>query len=271
MSDPRNITEWLQQLEIPWLVSGPNGRADVTSYGTVLDGQVALVKAAVKARFPELAPADALPYLASERGLLQGGTIGGGPSESNSAFGTRLKQAWDVPGWPVAGTPYAILIQLYYSLGYTNVIIAQQNGLIYGLVASPTGDPDTDLDIETAAPLITPATPGPDREDQKTIPAGTPWWYFDDKTDFCSRFVVIFPSPLPAWWTDIENPPTQTSAPSLSEVNAIRKIIQQWRNAEATCVGIIVSTSGLLWGYPQDQVWGAATGNWGGTTVVYSP
>ena len=113
--NPTTITEWLQNLAIPWLVAGANGKADVTSYGTVMDGQVALTKLAVKARMPDLAPSDALVHIGNERGLIQGGSIAG-TSESNTAFATRLKQAWDL-AWPYAGTPLAILLQLYYAFG----------------------------------------------------------------------------------------------------------------------------------------------------------
>lgn len=265
--NPTSITEWLQNLPIPWLVAGLNGTADVTSYGTVIDQQIALTKLAIKARFPDDAPADALVHIGHERGLIQGGSIAGS-SESNADFATRLKTAWDT-AWPYAGTPLAILLQLYYSLSYTNVAIVQQNGLVYTLTTPPNADPTTSLVISNADLLTAPAAPQPPAT--KTIPVGNPWWRFDDNTDFCSRFAVIFGSPLPASWTSIVNPPTVSSAPSLSEVNAIRAIIQQWRNAEATCMGIYVQSSGKLWGWPLSENWGAATGNWGGTSVVFTP
>lgn len=268
MSDAASITEWLQQLPIPWLVSGPNGRADVTSYGTVLDGEVALTKLAVKARMPELTPADGLPHIGNERGLIQGGSIAG-TAEADADFRRRLKKAWD-NAWPYAGTPLAILLQLYYSLGYTDVAIVQQNGVIYTLT-TPLGsedDPLADLVITSAGTLEAPAMPGAGAT--KTIPIGSAWWRFDDNTDFCSRFAVVITT-APADWTSVVNPPTSSSAPSLNEVNLIRQIIQRWRNAEATCVGIYARLTGKLWGIPASQVWGAATGNWGGTSVVFTP
>jgi hypothetical protein len=222
-----------------------------------MDGQVALTKLAVKARMPELAPSDALDNIGNERGLIQQGTIAGS-AESNTAFGTRLKTAWDT-AWPYAGTPLAILLQLYYSLGYTDVGINQQNGLSYSITTPPNADPTTSLVVSTAPNLVTPATPAPPYT--KTIPAGNPWFRFDDKTDFCSRFAVVFSSPLPGTWGG--------GVPPVSELNAIRKIIQQWRNAEATCVGIYVHISGNRWG--DGGVWGGALRNWGGSVTVYSP
>lgn len=266
------MVEWLRRLAIPWLVGREVGAADVTSYGTVIDDQIELTKEAVKARMPEECPSDALPYIGNERGLIQGGTVGSF-SESDADFGLRLREAWDV--WPYAGTPLSLLLQLYYTLGIDNAVIVQQNGLFFTLGAVPEFPPLTDyLNYSTTAALETDLPPDPTRTGfpwfAQTIPAGNPWWLFDNKTDLCNRFVVIFPAPLPASWTDVQNPPTSTSAPTISEVNAIRGMIQQWRNAEAQCVGIIVQTDGLIWGYPTTQVWGAGTGDWGGETVVWS-
>lgn len=269
MSGPGNIKEWLQGLPIPWLVGGPNGHADVGSYGTVLDSKVALTKLAFKAGMPEKTPADGLDNIGHDRGLIQGGSIAG-PAESNTAFGTRLRGAWDVR--PYDGAPLAILLQLYYTLGYTSVAYAQQNGVVYTLTTPPTDPPLTDYLVATdAGALTSPAAPSADRPEQKIIPTGTPWWRFDDKTDFCSRFAIIFGTPLPASWVSIVNPPTTSSTPSLSEVNTIRDIIRRFKNAETTCMGIYVQLTGKLWGYPPTQVWGAATGNWGGTSTVFAP
>lgn len=263
------FVQWMQSLPISWLVSGTSDSvADAGAWPQLADVQVDRLKDAVEARFPDKAPADALAHIGSERGLVQGGSIAG-TAETNTAFATRLKQAWD-KSWPYAGTPLAILLNLYYSLGYQNVAIVQQNGLVFRLTTPPNADPTTSLVITNAASLTAPATPVAPYT--KTIPAGNPWWKFDDKTDFCSRFaVVITTANLPASWTSIVNPPTVTSAPTVSEVGLIRAIIQQWRNAEATCMGIYVGTTGKEWGIPESQIWQAATGNWGGTSTVFTP
>lgn len=267
MSDPRSIVEWLQSLPIPWLVANPVGKADVGAYGSVLDSEVALTKLAVKASFPELAPADALPHLGNEMGLIQQGTIAGA-AESNSAFGTRLRKVWE-NDWPAAGTPASILMELYRALGYTNAYIVQQNGLLYSLTTPSAADPRDGVTITATSLATTAQTPGVGYT--KTIPAGSAWWRFDDKTDFCSRFAVLFPGSLPASWTSIINPPTGASAPSLSEVNAIRKIIAQWKNAESTCMGIYVLKTGKMIGYPPSHTLGDGTRTLGGTTTIFTP
>src|SRR5437016_3183615 len=119
MADAANLTAFLQQLPIPWLVGNTNGKNWAAATGSVLDDQVSQIKQAIKARMTLLAPADALPHIAHERGLIQG------PTESNTAFALRLQDAWRA--WSYAGTPLGILLQLYYSLGYTDVTIVQQN------------------------------------------------------------------------------------------------------------------------------------------------
>ncbi len=275
MANPRSIVEWLHSLPIPWLVSRTVGYADSGSYGSVLDANVTTIKYGVQARFPTLAPADALPLIGNDRSLIQGGSIAG-PSESDADFAERLRTFWETAA-PFGGTPYAILQQLYYSLGYDNVYIVQQNGLLFHISTPPTDDPTVDLIVEDAMACATDQEPSPDRPSpQKVIPADSPWWRFDDRTDLCNRFAVLFPPDLPASWNDVTNPPTGTSAPSISEVNAIRQIIQRWRNAEAQCVGIIVdvgdgSARNKLWGFPNTNVWGQTGEVWGGQVVVFSP
>ncbi len=253
--------------------------ADTGAYGSVLDNNVTTIKYSVQARFPSLAPVDALPLIGNDRSLIQGGKIAG-PSESNTPFAERLRTFWESAA-PFGGTPYAILQQLYYSLGYTDVAIVQQNGLIFTLDGAPTDDPATDLVITDAMVLPTTATPAPNRPQSKTIPSGSAWWRFDDKTDLCSRFAVIFSAAaIPASWTSIKNPPTATSAPTVSEINAIRQIIERWRNVESTCVGVYVQvpdpsgeTAEHMWGYPTTQVWGQTGRIWDRRCVVqvFSP
>lgn len=261
---PASITEWLQNLPISWLVSDS---AEVTSYGTVLDGQASLVKQAIKARMPTQAPSDALAHIGNERGLIQQGTIAGA-AESNTAFGLRLRKVWD-NDWPAAGTPASILMELYRALGYTNAYIVQQNGVLYSLTTPSAADPRDGVTV--TATMTTPVAISPGPGATKTIPINSPWWTFDTNTDFCSRFAVLFPGSLPASWTSILNPPTGVSAPSLSEVNAIRSIIAQFKNAEATCMGIYVLKTGKMIGYPTSHTLGDGTRTLGGTTTIFTP
>lgn len=191
VANPATLTEWLKSLPIPWLVSGTVGAAEQTANGTVLDGQVSLLKQAVKARFPSYAPADALAHIGGDRGLIQGA------AESNTSFATRLRDAWSE--WSRAGTALSVLEQLSYFGFGNNAVWVQQNGLAYQLSAAATAgqDPTSLLTITNLeqtspnAPLTSSVTP------TRSIPVSTPWWTFDFNTDCCNRFAIIVP--INAW------------------------------------------------------------------------
>jgi hypothetical protein len=246
-TNPSTFTEWWQNLPIPWLVSGSNGTNEAMANGTVMDGQVSLVKQAAKVTMPGQAPTDALPHIGGDRGLVQG------PTETNNNFITRLKTAWD--DWSRAGTALELLVQIYWA-EFAGAVIVTQNGLSYTLSGNPTAGVDPTGLLTIANTSVLPKDLVPTPPSTHTIPAGTPWWVFDSLTDFCSRFAVIFPSGI---------------ATDDASKSRLRTIINRWRPAKATCVSIISKTSGKLWGYPSTQVWGAATGNWGGVTVVFGP
>ncbi len=177
MANPQNITEWLQGLPIPWLASGPHGRADMGAQGAVYDSQVDQLRQATKARFPDTAPTDALQFIGNDRYQFQG------PWEIDDDFRNRLLKSWNL--WDLASTPAPLLIALWY-MGLTNAYIVQQNGKWYQLGGAPDlDDPTSNLVIGDTG--ISPTgTPGPGGR-----VAGDPWWFFDDKDYFCSRFAII--------------------------------------------------------------------------------
>lgn len=326
MSTPSGIKEWLQNLPIGWLTGRTWGRAEVTSYGSVLDDQVTKVADAVKARMPSKCNADALPYIGIDRKLLQG-------KSSDADYRTRLLSAWD--DWALAGTAAELLAQLEFN-GFEGATIVQQNGLIWfldGPIAAGA-DPLGQVVVEDLSPLATDLPPIAPYA--RTIPAGTPWWRFDDKTDFCSRFAVIFAGPrYPSCINQIArvsftasatgtatwpNGPfndttylTQVGVPSVVsggpvvinavassktrssidvtasasftgtvDVNAwnvgdnpfanflpgdlgrLRSVIETWKPAKSTCVGIIAIAYNLAWGFPEWNGASTVTREWGG-------
>ena len=343
MSTPTTIVEWLQGLPIPWLAGRTNGSNDVLSYGTVLDDNIDTVKEAVKARFPDYAPSDALPYIGSDRGLIQG------PTETTADFITRLKTAWD--DWARAATPLELLVQLYWAR-FPGAIIIQQNGQAYSLSGAPTAgaDPSALLVINDVMPL--PAALQSDSELTRIIPSGTPWWQMDEsiyatftetylqdqslKVEFCSRFVIIFPNNIgfttaakatftssssasvswPIAFSDtnydvIVGPAVRTtgSASALvalassqtvsgitisgsasftgeatvlayagsdpfndlsdARLALLRAIIQRWKPAKASCLGIYVMEQVPAWGYPLTTTWGGGI-NWGAGDKIHN-
>lgn len=103
----------------PTALQGPVGTAFESAFGAMKDAQLARLVASVKAKFPGLAPADALAAIGVERGMPRGG------SESDAAYAARLLDAWNT--WPFAGTAFGLL-RAFYGTGYQNVVLAQVRG-----------------------------------------------------------------------------------------------------------------------------------------------
>lgn len=198
------FVDWYKSLPIPWLVSGANGQREGSSWPSVVDSQIALLDAARKVAYPDYAPTDALPHLGGDRKLTQG------PVESNANFIIRIKGVWD--DWARAGTPVELLTQLFWG-GWTGAVIVQQNGLAYTLSGAPSAgvDPTALLTATTCSALSVALTsnvnPPTATTTGRTIPATSPWWQFAESrsanpnasdTDYCNRFAVLFPGPLPS-------------------------------------------------------------------------
>jgi len=78
-----------------WL-RGPFGAGWLEAHGLIKDGLVEGARQATKARFVSVAPSDALPYAASDRGLERM------PHDTEATWRARLGQAWELWAW--AGT-----------------------------------------------------------------------------------------------------------------------------------------------------------------------
>lgn len=178
-----SYADWQVSQAPPWL-QDQWGTAWLRGHGATKDDYLQQFIAAVKASFPEAAPPDALPALGDEYGLDQG------PTESNDDFATRLRQARIY--WKLAGTPAGLLAALHFA-GLTGAVIVQQNGLQYTLTEPYTAgtDPSLSVNVSNTAALVSTLTSSV--APYRTIPAGTPWFFFDSNTDFCSRFAVIAP------------------------------------------------------------------------------
>ncbi len=182
----------------PWLL-GPNGRTWLTAIGRSLDDNAERARQAVKARFPNLAPDDALAVLGEERGMPRG------PGETTASYRARLLGAWDA--WTWAGTPYGMLRQLL-AAGYPTVYVQTQGGKQYSLASLLSGNPVQDLVV---AQMATPVHLG-----------GTP-------AELWSDFAVLIGQPWPAWWSGA---PGDSSA----DANFVRQLIAKWKPAHTRCV-----------------------------------
>jgi hypothetical protein len=184
--------------------------------GLPMDATVDAVSQAVKARFPEVCPEDALPYHARDRGIVRG------PLEPASSFRGRLL-LW-LEAWRGAGVGRALLDQLagYLSPNACTIRLWTQIGVVYTL------DSDGQFSVERAA--------------------GT--WDWDGQTSLWARFWVLFypQNDLPwardglwgdggTWGTENE---TWGSTATTQEVASIRAIIDQWKPAGALCKNILI-------------------------------
>jgi hypothetical protein len=153
--------ELMVQLEPPWLQSAA-GKAWARANGDMKDSLVARVKEAVKARFAQFSPEDALNLLGVERQLPRGISI------DTATYRDQLIGAWD--SWPWAGTAYGVLNALR-DAGYPGTQLQIAKGWRYS------------LDATTQALVKTFLNPG----------LVDPYW---------SSFFVYFPSAsFPARWS----------------------------------------------------------------------
>lgn len=243
MAIPTSITEWLQNLPIVWLTGNANGAADAAAQGSVYDGQVDLIKQAVEARFPDTTPADGMPYVGDNFGLIQG------ISENDAEFRIRCRTAWDQ--WALSGTWVELLYQLYFTcgIGGSNTYIVQQNGLAYSLSGTPTAG---------QSPILLLSISLLDLNYSVGDFSGVPWWTFDNNDDLCARFaVVMLTSDLPT--------------PTASSESILNVIVNRWKPAKAKYMGLFALTTGLLWGYPIGSQWGGGGLTWGGTSTFLPP
>ena len=140
--------------------------------------------------------------------------------------------------------------------GIDNAVLVQQNGVYYQLtlpLPPPAADPTGNLVVGTlgALPsiLTSSVTPG------RSIPSGTPWWIFDNKTDFTSRFAIVFP--------------LGSSALTAAQQSALKAVVKKWKPGKATYMGAVLITSGRLLGWPVRAL--GSGGSLGATSVVYGP
>lgn len=99
-----------------WLSGVPLGRAWLLGNAVMKDAALAAAKLAVKARFPSLAPDDALPYLAAERRIERGHQY------TIAQFREQIVNAWDA--WSLAGTKDGLVAALR-TAGFRNFMIVQ--------------------------------------------------------------------------------------------------------------------------------------------------
>lgn len=247
----KSYTQWLLNLPIRWLTGNEVGQAYSKVYGTVTDRQAVRLNEAVKERMPTLCSSEALPYIATERNIIQG------PDETEDHFRGRLENIWRVA--PAMGKTVGLLTQLYYQ-GYTDGYSIQSNGKMFQLNSDFNEDseffPFDQIHSQLTANNILIPVDGyfftlPLRSYTLPIPSDA-WGYevsLPTKTGIqqTNRYVLYFDSP-PSSWVD--------GVPSESQLNTISSIVKTWGAARAIFEGIIVNNSSTICGF---AVCGSAT------------
>lgn len=111
----------------PGFLQEPWGRARQAAIGELLDQAAEEGDAALKMRFPTLAPHDGITRLGDERGI---------PKNANASLDEwrlRVRAAWDI--WSKAGTPDGML-QAFRLAGYPRVILCTASGWQHQLDAN---------------------------------------------------------------------------------------------------------------------------------------
>lgn len=214
---------------------------------------------------------ESLPSTASdEKSLgLFGADVGieRGPTETAADYADRLSiQAYLNR---LRGKPLGLLLGLEWA-EFTGAVVVTINGLAHYLSAAPSlqdiKDAIDNMEPPTSWYTIVdmgpnPAIPAVSAEGKSpahgAIAAGTrPWWFYDHQWAKTHRFGILFPAPTAIDLTIPEN------------LARIRRVIRNWKPANAKCLGIWVNSTGAVWGWPPGNMWGGG-GMWGGGAVAF--
>lgn len=188
---------WIARLRLPWM--GPVGRRVWGGFAAALgDRTIDWMLQAALEHLPAYASAPSLALIARER------LMDTAPNESTESIAARAPYQRQL--WRFAGSPLGLLLGLYYA-GFPNAVVVQQNGRAYSLTLplpafgpgwDPTPNLVTTVTSQLAVALTSSVVPPTALVAGRSVPAGNPWWSFDNSnTDFSSRFAVLFPGPLP--------------------------------------------------------------------------
>lgn len=247
-----------------WLTQ-PYGGAWANAQGITKDALLEQMKEGMLARYPLSAPLDGIGVIGQDRGMQQGIT------ETLASYQERLQNVWGE--WSVSGMAWGLLSQLGQA-GYSDAYVVYANGYVYG-PASGVVAPDPVNDLPGTPPVFARAGP---YYGTGGAPAGVqppsglyPGWSIGSGNGqgdpgfpsapsgvyvppfnvvggrwnpaFWNAFVVVL-SPPPTAWTDIVNPPTVITSPSIAEIQYLSALINKWKAGHALCGGILVVPSG---------------------------
>lgn len=243
MSTFRNIAE---EISPPRLVTFKAVRMVYSFIGVPLDTIAEASEQASLARFPMSAPEDALVLIGRDRGIVRG------PNEPSISYRQRLL-LW-LEAWKGAGVGGAMLDQIagFITPATARIRIWTQLGVVY------TREVDGTLTIEHV--------------DSSDPTAG---WNWDNRPDLWARFWLVIYSLSGGPWTREpvlgtpahyigERIPTGGSIGSsatVSDVESIRSIVNQWKPAASKCPYIMVAFDAAAFA-PTDSAPPLPNGTW---------
>lgn len=220
------FSDWLQLLAPPWLLD-PGGRALLSTIGTQMDRGRDRIRQGVRARFPEVAPSDALPVIAAERLLPRA------PGETDASWAAYLRKAWEVWGGDPtlgggAGTPAGVLTAV------------ARAGFPVTYASSLTGDVGATAIVSWNGRWVQMGTGGTpvfgQLDDCVERPGGgQPGWY-DGQESFWSKFWLLLFAP-DGMIDGLSNDPGNAQKALLN------KTVGDWNRASATFAGTFVIPS----------------------------
>lgn len=213
----------LRAIAVAWL-KGPTADALLTSPTTVLNALAGWAVQGVRAKFPDLAPPDALGYIGNDRNLERG------PAQTDAGYAVQLRRAFDT--WRVAGNASTVLRQLaaYFAGAATPPLRVVSDSAIWHEYDWPTnGVTKTKVGTNWQWDGLT----------------GTRWW----------RGWVIINSTSGPWTRHLwgsggdrwgSSGRTWGSSATRSEVESIIRIVKKWKPAHVHAIYVIVTFDNTL-------------------------
>jgi hypothetical protein len=231
MTTPRFRTLY-KRLAPSWLTEG-DGELVLTSLTLTLDAYAERLRQGVRARFPELAPEDALAALGRDRRIPRG--VG----ELRDRYAARVIRAID--DWRTAGNAFALMGQLQGYLGPVKLRTVDARGNWYTMNADGT----------TSWVLNT----------------GDWQWDAEPATKWSRFWVLIYDAfTTGAQYgdgTEYGDGTLWGVSGTIGQIQTIRGIVRRWKPAGTRCVNIIAVLDPALFdpadpagsGVPSDQLW----------------
>ncbi|WP_437982917.1 hypothetical protein [Sorangium sp. So ce117] len=218
-----SFRETLRRYVPPWLSDRPGrtvGFRYLYATASVLDAGAEVLVQGLQARMPGLGTPTALPYIGRDRRIVRG------PAESDAAYGARLVRWLDY--WRAAGNAYvlALALQGFLYPEHPRIRIVTRSGVWYTL------EPSGEL-------LWHRAEPNNWDWDSLSHP--------DKAGDWSEFWIIIYPPHYTAdgdWgdgtsiWEPGEAFGVQTP---ISNIAAIKALVQQWKGAHTKCVVLILA------------------------------